>query len=202
MSLGRLSLILMVAALGFGAPAALAQSGPLSYWTPGWPIGFGNMASQDPNTQALNTYGNFPSFDGQASGATRYNFKNGMFIGGEGGSVGLNMNGFSQSTTFGSLNYSGVQFGYNLQNSPVTFFGGLDTFRYDTGIGGNPLAPFSSGSSNPGYTARAGVEFRPASNLSLSLGMSYTQQSRGIDSDTPSPSFSNTSQFDLVGGRH
>jgi opacity protein-like surface antigen len=54
----------------------------------------------------------------------------------------------------------------------------------------------------PGYTARAGVEFRPTSNVSLSLGMSYTQQSRGIDTDTPSPSLSNASQFDLVGGRH
>jgi opacity protein-like surface antigen len=194
----RLGLAFIVAALGFGAPAAQAQSGPLGYWTPGWPIGYGNMAA----SQNLDTYGNFPSFDGQGAGYTRYNFKNGAFIGGEGGTTGLNMNGFSQSTTFGSLNYSGVQFGYNLQNSPVTFFGGVDTFRYDTGIGGNPLAPFSSASTNPGYTARAGVEFRPTSNVSLSLGMSYTQQSRGLDTDTPSPSFSNTSQFDLVGGRH
>ena len=187
----------VAAALGVAAPAVHAQSGPLNYWTPGWPIGFGNMASQN-----LDSYGDFPSFGADGAGYTRFNFKSGMFIGGEGGSTGLNFNGLSQSTAFGSLNYSGVQFGYNLQNSPVTLFGGLDTFRYDTGIGGNPLAPFSSASTMPGYTARAGVEFRPTSNVSLSLGMSYTQQSNRIDTDTPSPSFSNASQFDLVGGRH
>src|ERR1700740_1417555 len=163
----RSGLVFAVAALGLSAPAAYAQSAALGYWTPGWPLGFGNLAANQ------STYGNFPSFDGQGDGYTRYNFKNGMFIGGEGGSAGLNMNGFRQSTTFGSLNYQGVQFGYNLQNSPVTFFGGLDTFRYDTGIGGNPLAPSSSASTMPGYTARAGVEFRPTSNVSLSLGMSY-----------------------------
>jgi opacity protein-like surface antigen len=195
---GKSGLLFVVAALALGAPVVHAQSGPLGYWTPGWPIGFGNMATG----QDLDTYGNFPSFDDQGAGYTRYNFKNGAFVGGEGGTAGLNMNGFSQSTTFGSLNYSGVQFGYNLQNSPVTFFGGVDTFSYDTGIGGNPLAPFSSASTMPGYTARAGVEFRPTSNVSLSLGMSYTQQSRGIDTDTSSPSFSSASQFDLVGGRH
>jgi opacity protein-like surface antigen len=53
----------------------------------------------------------------------------------------------------------------------------------------------------PGYGAHAGVEFKPTSNLSLSLGFGYTQQSGRIDSDTKPPSLSNASQFDLVGGR-
>jgi opacity protein-like surface antigen len=53
----------------------------------------------------------------------------------------------------------------------------------------------------PGYSAHAGVEFKPTSNLSLSLGFGYIEQSGRIDSDTKSPSLSNASQFDLVGGR-
>jgi opacity protein-like surface antigen len=52
----------------------------------------------------------------------------------------------------------------------------------------------------PGYSAHAGVEFQPAPNLSLSLGFGYTQQSGRLDTDTRSPSLSNASQVDLVGG--
>jgi hypothetical protein len=40
----------------------------------------------------------------------------------------------------------------------------------------------------PGYSVNAGVEFRPTSNLSLSLGVGYTDQSQGrVDSDIRSP---------------
>jgi opacity protein-like surface antigen len=34
----------------------------------------------------------------------------------------------------------------------------------------------------PGYRAHAGVEFQPAPNLSLSLGVGYTQQSGELNS--------------------
>ena len=195
---GRVSFALVLVALVLGARAGHAQSGPVSYWIPGWPLGFGSSLSSG---QSADTYGNFPSFDGSAARYPRYTLPNGLFVGAEGGNLGLSMNGFSQSGAFGSLAYQGVQFGYNFQNSPVRIVGGLDTLKYNTGLG-DPVSPFSPVSGTAGYSAHAGVEFKPASNVSLSLGFGYTQQSGRLDTDTPSPSLSNTSQFDLVGGRH
>jgi opacity protein-like surface antigen len=53
-----------------------------------------------------------------------------------------------------------------------------------------------------GYSAHAGVEFRPAPNVSLSVGVGYTQQSTGrIDSDINSPLLPGESPFALVGRR-
>jgi opacity protein-like surface antigen len=171
----RLGLALVLAALCLGGRTAHAQAGPVTYWIPGWPLGFGgNMA----DGQSSNTYGNFPSFDGSdARGGgfsyMRYNFPNGWFVGSEGGRLGLSMNGLNSS-------YQGVQFGYNFQDavggSPLRVYAGFDTLKYNTGIG-NPFTPFDSMSGTlPGYSARAGVEFQPASNLTLSLGVGYTQQ--------------------------
>jgi hypothetical protein len=223
---GRLALALLLSALCLAGRTAHAQSAPVNYWTPGWPLGFGGSLSaaqsanaqgsnaqgsnaqgsnaqgsnaQGSNAQGLNTYGNFPSFEGtDARGfdVSRFNFPNGFFVGSERGNLG-----FSQNAAFGSLTREGMQFGYNLKNAPVTFFGGIDTLKYNSGIG-TPLAPFGSVSGTAGYSAHAGVEFKPASNLSLSLGFGYTQTGGRLDSDTASPSLSNASPFDLVGGRH
>ncbi len=198
---GRLGFAFLLAALCLAGRTAHAQSAPVSYWIPGWPLGFGgNLATgQSSNTQGLNTYGNFPSFEGtdaRGVGFSRTNFQNGFFVGSERGGMG-----FGRDAAFGSLYGEGMQFGYNFKNAPVTVFGGFDTLKYNTGIGA-PLAPFNSMSGTAGYGAHAGVEFKPASNLSLSLGFGYTQTGGRIDSDTPSPSLSNASPFDLVGGRH
>jgi opacity protein-like surface antigen len=198
---GRLGLAFLLAALCLAGRTAHAQSAPVNYWIPGWPLGFGGnlAAGQGWNAQGSNTYGSFPSFEGTdalGGGLSRYNFANGFFVGSE--RAGMS---FNQNAAFGSLYSEGMQFGYNFQNAPVTLFGGFDTLKYNTGIG-TPLAPFNSLSGTAGYGAHAGVEFKPASNLSVSLGFSYTQTGGRIDSDTPSPSLSNVSQFDLVGGRH
>ncbi len=153
--------------------------------------------------QGANTDGNYASFDSGGAGgfsSTRYNFSNGWFVGNERGGMGLS--GINQAGAFGSLQTEGVQFGYNFKNAPVSVYAGFDTLKYNSGIGG-AFSPFDSTSSTvPGYGAHAGVEFKPTSNLSLSLGFGYTQQSGRIDTDTKSPSLSNASQFDLVGGRH
>jgi opacity protein-like surface antigen len=201
---GRLGLALVLAALCLGGRTAHAQAAPLSYWTPGWPAGF---ASNPAAGQGSNTYGNFPSFDGSdARGGgfsyMRYNFPNGWFVGGEGGGIGLSMNGISQNAAFGgSLSYQGVQFGYNFQNAPLTVYAGFDTLKYDTGIG-SPFAPFDTTSGTlPVYNAHAGVEFRPTSNVSLSLGFGYTQQSGRTDSDINSPLLPGASPFAVNGRR-
>jgi hypothetical protein len=184
---GRLGLALVLAALCPGGRTAHAQAAPVSYWIPGWPIGFGGYTA---GGQSSNTYSNFPGFNGsdiRGGGFSypRYNFSNGWFVGGEGGGLGLGMNGITRDSAFGSLRYEGVQFGYDFRNSgglPVTFYAGFDTLKYNTGIG-NPFAPFDNASGTlPGYSAHAGIEFQPASNLSLSLGVGVTQQSGDINS--------------------
>jgi opacity protein-like surface antigen len=203
----RLALAFVLAALCLGGRTAHAQAGPVSYWIPGWPIGFGDNPA---GGQSLNTYGNFPGFDGgDARGGgfsyTRYNFSNGWFVGSQSGSMALGMGGISQAGAFGnidSLDYQGVQFGYNFQAGglPVTVYAGFDTLNYNVGTRGL-LAPFDSTSSTlPGYGARAGVEFRPTSNLSLSLGVGYTQWGR-IDSGVNSPALLGASPFAVGGGR-
>jgi hypothetical protein len=119
--------------------------------------------------------------------------------------MGLSMNGFNQIGAFGnSLSYEGLQFGYNFQKSiglPLTVYAGFDTLKYTTGIG-TPFAPFDSMSGTlPGYSARAGVEFQPTSNVSLSLGFGYTQQSGRVDSDINSLSLPGAYQFPYAGRR-
>jgi opacity protein-like surface antigen len=201
---GRSGLALVLAALCLGGRTAHAQAAPVSYWISSWPIGFGGNPTVG---QGSNTYGNFPSFDGSDARGRgfshmRYNFPNGWFVGSEGGGTGLSMNGITQDGAFGrSLSYQGVQFGYNFQNAPVTVYAGFDTLKYNTGIGG-PFAPFDSVSGTlPGYSAHAGVEFQPTSNVSLSLGFGYTQQSGQIDGGINSLSLPGASPFGGSGRR-
>lgn len=205
---GRLGIALAVAALCLGTRTAHAQAAPVTYWIPSWPIGFGGNLAADPSSS---TYGNFPSFDG--SGARgggfshmRYNFSDGWFVGAGGGGIGAGMSGINQYGGFGnsrSLQYEGVQFGYNFKSAgglPITVFAGFDTLKYNAGVGG-PFAPFDSTSSTlPGYTAHAGVEFQPTSNISLSLGVGYAQQPR-LDSNINSLSPSGVSPFGIDGRR-
>jgi opacity protein-like surface antigen len=194
----RITFAFALAMLCPGWQLAHAQSAPVKYWTPGW-LGFGGNLNAG---QSANTYGNFSDVDGGSAGgfsSTRTNFQNGWFVGNERSGFGLS--GINQAGALGSLQSEGMQFGYNFKNTPVTFYGGVDTLKYNSGIG-SAFSPFDSVSGTvPGYSAHAGVEFKPTSNLSLSLGVGYTQQSGRIDSDSRSPSLSNASQFDLVGGR-
>ena len=172
----RSGLVVVVAALCLGGRAASAQTADVTYSS--WPIGFYSNLTVG---QGSNIYG---SFAGAGGGDVRGGFSalraavpNGWFVGG--GAMNLPMNGFNQAGAFGSsLHSEGVQVGYNFQNlggMPVTFHAGFDTLKFNSGIG-SPFAPFDTVSGTlPGYRAHAGVEFSPAPNLSLSLGVGYTQ---------------------------
>ena len=203
----RLGLAVVAAALCLGGRTAYAQAAPVTYWVPGWPVGFaGNPGDSS------NTYGDFPSFDGgdvRSGGFSylRYHFPNGWFVGRESSGIGLSMNGFNQNAAFGnfgSLYSEGVQFGYNFKNAgglPLTVYAGFDTLKYKSGIG-SPFAPFDTQSGTlPGYSAHAGVEFQPTSNVSLSLGFGYTQQPGRIDGDINSLALPGASPFAVSGRR-
>ena len=162
------------------------------------PIGFGGNLAVDTNTAG------FSGFDGSDVSGANYGLPNGWFVGGTRSGAVLNMNGINQGAAFGnngSLYYEGVQFGYKFQNAPLSVYAGFDTLKYNTGIGG-PFAPFDNVSGTlPGYSVNAGVEFRPSSNLSLSLGVGFSQQSGRIDSDINSPLLPGASVFPFAGRR-
>jgi opacity protein-like surface antigen len=196
----RLGFALVVAALCLGGRTTHAQVAPVSYWIPGWPLGFGGDPTASPG---LNGYGNFPGFNfsdarGGGFSYSRYNFSNGWFVGSQSGSVGLGLSGINQAGAFGnmgSLDYQGVQFGYNFQAGgiPGTVFAGFSTLNYNATPNGL-LAFDNMSSSQPAMSAHAGVEFRPVSNLSVSLGVGYSQSGR-IDSDLGSPALLGVSPF-------
>ena len=198
----RFGLASVAVLLCLGARAAHAQASPVNYWIPGWPMGFSGAAGESPDA-----YSSFPSFDfrdlGNGSSYARYNFSNGFFVGSQRNTMGFS--NFAQSAlgSFGSIYSEGTQFGYSLKNGggpPVTFFAGFDTLKYNTGIGG-PFAPFDSRSGTlPVSSAYAGVEFQPTSNLSLSLGVGYVQQSGRIDSEINS--LPGASSFSVGGRRY
>jgi hypothetical protein len=162
---------LTLALLCLEAPLAHAQSVP--YWTT--TAGFGSALTFDQNA---NAFGNFSS---------RYNFENGWFVGNQRGNLGFGnpgfgANSFSPVSAFGSassFSYEGAQVGYNFKSAPVSIYAGLDTLKYNTApIVGSPFSALDSSSANVpgGYRVNAGVEFRPTSNLSLSVGASFSQQ--------------------------
>ena len=201
-SAGKLGFALLLGALCLGGRTAHAQAAPFSYWSPNW-IGFGGMPGigQDPN--ASGTFEGH-TFEGPGFSRSRFNFPNGMFVGNTSSSISSAFSGFNQAGMFGSygsLSYESMQFGYKFAgagNMPVTLFGGLDTVKYNSGFSGSPFAAFDSKSGTlPVSRANAGIEFQPAPNVSLSLGVGYTQQSGRIDSDINSPLLPGASPFAL-----
>jgi opacity protein-like surface antigen len=195
--------VLALAVLCLGGQAAQAQVNSVPYWIAGWPLGVGGGLTVE---ESSNAYGTIPALVGSdfrgGNFASRYNFSNGWFVGSERGGSGLGLNGFSQGGGWSAmrpLSYEGVQFGYNFTSAPVTVYAGFDSLKYNTGIG-SPFTGFDSSNNLSGYSAHAGVEFRPTSNLSLSLGVGYTQQPTGIESGINSFSLPGASPF-AFGGR-
>ncbi|MCP3473698.1 hypothetical protein NLM33_25625 [Bradyrhizobium sp. CCGUVB1N3] len=168
-----LALSLILLALCLGGRTAYAQAAPVPYMNSGWLMGWGD----NPAFEASDPQSKLPK---------------GWFLSSSRDSTAWSMNGFDQARSFGnygSLSSDGVKFGYNFTNAPVTIYTGFDTLKYNLGTGG-PITPFDSTSPTlpGGYRANAGIEFRPTSNLSLSFGASFTQQSSGlVDSDINSP---------------
>jgi Outer membrane protein beta-barrel domain len=177
----RSGFALVLAALCLAGRTACAQTAAVTYSS--WPIGFYSNLTVGQNS---NIYGSFDGSGARGGFSTlRYDFPNGWFVGGGTGGMGFSMNGINQASAFGSSLYTeGVQVGYKFQNGlPLTVYAGFDTMKYNSGIG-SPFAPFDTTSGTlPGYRANVGVEFQAAPNLSLSLGVGYTQAPARLDSD-------------------
>lgn len=159
-----------LAVLCFASPAAQAQSVP--YWTS--TTGFRSSLPSDLNT---NPFGNFSS---------RYNLDNGWFVGSERGNLGWGLSNFSPVGTLpgaASFSYEGTQAGYNFKSAPVSVYAGFDTIKYNAPTIGSPFSALDSPSSSntSSYRVNAGVEFRPTSNLSLSVGASFSQQPNDLN---------------------
>jgi hypothetical protein len=173
---------LALAALCVSGQLGFAQDAGVAYSS--WPLGFQSNLTVG---QSANLYGSFAGFgrETRSFSQTRYNFSNGWFVGAASAPLDFGISGINRASAFGGgFSSDGMQFGYKFQNGlPLTVFGGVDTIKYNSGIG-SPLAPFDSVSTTlPGYRAHAGVEFQAAPNLSLSLGASYTQAPARSDSD-------------------
>jgi hypothetical protein len=186
----RLGFVVAVALFCVSGRAHAQAVNPLTYWTPGWPLGLSSDS-------VATTYGNFPSFDTRDSrgfGATRYNFGNGFFVGNSRTEI-LGTSGIATNAAFGnfgSLYSEGSQFGYSFKGAngmPVSLSAGFETLKYDNGFGASsPFAAFDSQSGNlPVYNAHAGIEFRPTANTSLSLGFGYQQNSGAVGSENALP---------------
>ena len=191
MSVARLGFLVAMAMLCVGGRAYAQAVNPLTYWTPGWPLGFSGDS-------VASAYGNFPGFDTRDSrgfGATRYNFGNGFFVGSSRteflGTSGIAAN--AAFGNFGSLYSEGSQFGYSFKGAngmPVSVYGGFSTLKYNNGFGsGSPFAAFDSQSAGnlPVYNANAGIEFKPTANTSLSLGFAYQGNSGAVGTDNALP---------------
>jgi opacity protein-like surface antigen len=152
--------------------AAHAQAAPVQYLTAGLPAGTG-VAPSSGTTAA-----------GFEDNPNQYKFGNGWFVSSEQSISGPDF-GYAMSGP-GTLTSQGMQFGYDFKGSnnvPMKVFGGFDTLKYNNGIGGSDpfagtsLSAFTSQSNNlqQGYNAHAGVAFQPSSNVTLSVGMGFSQ---------------------------
>jgi hypothetical protein len=175
---------LALAALGLGGHAAQAQVAPVQYWIPAG-LFFGSGSADG---GSATTYGDVPGFnvaDTNRSGfAVRsYSIPSSAMA----GNLGWNgIAGAGAFGNFGALSYEGTQFGYNFKGAgglPVTFFAGVETLKYNPDVFSALTSMSPTSTASGAYRVNAGVEFRPASNLSLSVSAGFAQPGERIDSD-------------------
>jgi len=187
---------LALVALAVSGWAAQAQVAPVPYANSNWFLGLGNSG--------LGNSG-FESSDDPA----RNGMPTGWFMTSKSNS--FNMSGFNRLGAFGgynSLSSDGVQFGYALKNTPLSIYAGFDTLKYNAPTSAATHGAFAafdskSATASGAFSANAGIEYRPTSNLSLSLGVGVTQYgSQGmVDSDINSPLLPGQTPLAIGGGR-
>jgi hypothetical protein len=162
----------LAAALYLMVPAAQAQVAPIRYWIPGGPFGLGGETT----TQY---WGSAPDEDGFRKGFSfsSYSIPASSFIGGFGASAFTGGSGLSSD---------GAQYAYSfksLGDTPVTFFGGVSSLRTTPDVFTSLVTPGFERSSTLATSINAGIEFKPTSNISLSLSAGFVQPSTNLDTD-------------------
>jgi hypothetical protein len=176
------SVVVIAAAMGCGGQPARAQVAPVQYWVPFAPFG-GGSTQDSTQGQGAQTYGDFPSFtasDGQSSGFAFRSYSAPV------GPSAAGLGGAGAFGNFGTLSFEGADFGYNFKgvgNMPVTVFGGVASLKYNPDVFTSLTSPGFSSSSTAATVVHGGVEFRPTSNLSLSVSAGFAQPSGAVDSD-------------------
>ncbi len=188
----------LIGATLLGASAAQAQVAPLQYWIPGGPFGFGSGA---PDSDASG-WSAVPGFAAGESGRgivfRSFETPVSPFA------SGLSWSGLGAFGNTGALNAQGAQYGYAFRgvgDMPVTLFGGVSSLRSAPDTFSNLVTPGVDSGETLATSFNAGIEFRPTSNISLSLSGSFVQPSAGnFDSDIRSPLLPGQSPM-FLGGR-
>lgn len=183
-----------IAALVLPASAVRAQVAPFQYAIPGGSFGFGGSAE----TQY---WGEAPDEDGFRKGFAFRSFSTPVGAFGSGlawGGVGAS--GFN----FSGLTANGAHYGYSfmgLGDMPVTLFGGVNTLRSNPDVFTSLITPDFASSNTLATSVQAGVEFKPTSNISLSLSAGYVQPSASVSTDLRSQLLSGQQQQMYLDGR-
>uniref|UniRef100_Q07J82 Porin n=1 Tax=Rhodopseudomonas palustris (strain BisA53) TaxID=316055 RepID=Q07J82_RHOP5 len=182
---GQRGIALALAVVGLGAQAAQAQVAPVPYWIPGGPFGLGGGAADGDSAAS---HGDAPGVD--AADATRSGFVHRSYSipsSALAGSLGWNgIAGPGAFGNFGAMSYEGTQVGYNFKGAgglPMTLFTGVETQNYTPDVFSALTAMSPTTATSGAYRVNAGVEFRPTSNLSLSLSAGFAQPAERSDSD-------------------
>jgi hypothetical protein len=96
---------------------------------------------------------------------------------------GLGANAFAGGS---GLSSDGAQYAYSfksLGDTPVTFFGGVSSLRTTPDVFTSLVSPGLERSNTLATGFNAGVEFKPTSNISLSLSAGYVQPSAINETD-------------------
>jgi hypothetical protein len=164
-----------IAALAMLAPASHAQVAPVPYLNAG---SFGLDGNAD--TQY---WGEAPDADGFRKGFAFRGFSTPVSAFGSGLSWGpIAASPFS----FSGLTSEGGQYSYSFKGAgeiPVTLFGGVTTLRTNPDVFTSLVTPGFARNNTLATGFNAGVEFKPAPNLSLSFSAGYVQPAAPVATD-------------------
>ncbi len=162
-----------IAALVLNAPAGHAQVAPIPYLNSFGAAGLNGVGE----TQF---WGSEPDEDGFRKGFSFRSFSMPVAAFGSGLPFG------AQNFNFSGLTSTGAQYGYSFKgvgDMPVTLFGGVATLKSSPDVFTSLVTPGFERNNTLATSVSAGIEFKPTSNISLSLSGSFVQPSVTTDTD-------------------
>jgi hypothetical protein len=177
---------LVAALLTLTAPAQAFDVAPVPYWIPNGPFGFGGsttLSGADDQTTFTGTVDQ----DGFRKGLSvrSYSYPVNAFTSGFAMTNGFALNGFTGLGSAG-LASDGAQYGYSFRgigDTAVTLIGGVTSLRVTPDVFTSIVTPGFDNGRTLATGIQAGIEFKPTSNLSLSLSATMVQPSQNLDTD-------------------